>query len=243
MDIYVPYTYLIGWSKYNKFYYGRRTAKNCNPTELWKTYFTSSKYVKQFRKQFGEPDIFQIRKTFQCPKKCALWECKVLEKIDAQHNDKFLNQRNGDYKWDTTGIATTKGRKVSDSTKKLLSEQRKGKKSSEATKNKLSKFHKQFPPIWLIGKPQTEEHKRKNSIAQKNRKRTPCNEVTKEKIKHSALTNQHKGVGWSISRNKWRAYKKVNGKMLHLGYFYYKIDAIQAVQSFEETLNASNTTG
>lgn len=50
----VPYTYLIGWSKLNKWYYGSRTAKNCHPSELWIKYFTSSKFVKEFRRLYGE---------------------------------------------------------------------------------------------------------------------------------------------------------------------------------------------
>jgi len=104
MHIYTPYTYLIGWSKHNKFYYGRRTAKNCHPEEFWKRYFTSSDYVTGFRIQFGEPDIIQIRRTFpNNPDACKLWECRVLERIDAQNNPSFLNERNGDHKWDTTG--------------------------------------------------------------------------------------------------------------------------------------------
>lgn len=105
MESHIPYTYLIGWSELNKYYYGRRTAKNCNPSELWKTYFTSSRLVKQFRLDNGEPDIIQVRRTFTDKKKCSLWECKFLERINAQHNSKFLNQRNGDYRWDRTGIS------------------------------------------------------------------------------------------------------------------------------------------
>lgn len=42
MYIYTPYTYLIGWSKHNIWYYGKRTAKNCHPNDFWVTYFTSS---------------------------------------------------------------------------------------------------------------------------------------------------------------------------------------------------------
>ena len=44
----IPYTYIIGWSSLNKWYYGVRYAKNCKPEDLWKTYFTSSKHVKEF---------------------------------------------------------------------------------------------------------------------------------------------------------------------------------------------------
>lgn len=105
---YIPFTYLIGWTIHNKWYYGRRTAKNCHPNDLWTNYFSSSKEVKNFRKQYGEPDIIQIRKTFpNNPNACKLWECRVLEKIDAKNNYKFLNKKNGDHKWDTTGISPT----------------------------------------------------------------------------------------------------------------------------------------
>lgn len=101
---YIPFTYLIGWSSQNKFYYGRKTQKGCHPDMLWQTYFTSSKTVKKFRAEYGEPDIIQIRKIFpNDPKRCAIWENKFLIKVNAQCNPKFLNKRNGDYKWDTSG--------------------------------------------------------------------------------------------------------------------------------------------
>jgi len=91
MNIYTPYTYLIGWSEQDKWYYGVRYAKNCNPDELWVKYFTSSNYVKEFRKQYGEPDITQVRKVFDNQNSALLWEEKVLRKINANNNDKFLN--------------------------------------------------------------------------------------------------------------------------------------------------------
>lgn len=33
-----------------------------------------------------------------------MWEHKVLTRLNAQHDIRFLNLKNGDYKWDTTGI-------------------------------------------------------------------------------------------------------------------------------------------
>lgn len=86
------YTYLIGWSKQNKFYYGARWAKDCSPVDLWKTYFTSSKHVKQYRQQYGEPDIVQVRKTFSEVNKCRLYEQKVLQRLNVLNNDKWLNK-------------------------------------------------------------------------------------------------------------------------------------------------------
>lgn len=86
------YTYLIGWSDYNLFYYGSKFAKNSNPDKFWVTYFTSSKYVKQARQKFGEPDIIQIRKTFgEDSSKCYNWETKVLRRMKVKTNDLFIN--------------------------------------------------------------------------------------------------------------------------------------------------------
>ena len=128
MNIYIPYTYLIGWTKYNKFYYGRRTAKGCNPSEFWIKYFTSSKYVKDFRMKYGEPDIIEIRKTFpDNPSACKLWESKFLDRVDAQHNPKFLNEKNSDHKWDTTGtIPWNKDKPCLEETKRKISSKLKG---------------------------------------------------------------------------------------------------------------------
>jgi hypothetical protein len=88
----MAYTYLIGWTKYNKWYYGVRYSKKCQPHDLWKTYFTSSKYVKEFRKDHGEPDIIEIRKTFDSPNEAILWEEKVLKKMNVLNSDKWLNK-------------------------------------------------------------------------------------------------------------------------------------------------------
>ncbi|CAB4122660.1 hypothetical protein UFOVP29_49 [uncultured Caudovirales phage] len=96
MDTYetIPYTYLIGWSKYNKWYYGVRYANGCNPTDLWVTYKTSSKYVKRFLLLYGDPDIIIIRKTFSNKDKARLWENRVLTRMKVTESDKWLNETN-----------------------------------------------------------------------------------------------------------------------------------------------------
>lgn len=86
------YTYLIGWSKFNKFYYGVRYAKNCKPSDLWNTYQTSSKYVKEFVKLNGDPDIIKVRRVFDSIDKARNWEHKVLRRIRATSRDIFLNK-------------------------------------------------------------------------------------------------------------------------------------------------------
>ena len=96
MNIYVtdrtPYTYLIGWSKLNTYYYGLRFAEGCHPAELWRTYFTSSIYVAEFVKQHGNPDIIEIRKTFTVIPTAQLWEHRVLKRMKVIHRNDFLNR-------------------------------------------------------------------------------------------------------------------------------------------------------
>ena len=58
-----PYTYLLGWSEHNTWYYGVRYAKGCHPSDIWKKYFTSSKHVKNFVKMHGDPDVIEDRKS------------------------------------------------------------------------------------------------------------------------------------------------------------------------------------
>ena len=95
MNIYIPFTYIIGWSQHKKFYYGAKYAQGCQPSDLWTTYFTSSNYVKEFREQFGEPDIIKVHRTFQSSQDCVSFEHEFLTKIDAKKHPAFLNESNG----------------------------------------------------------------------------------------------------------------------------------------------------
>lgn len=99
---YTPYCYLVGWSRYDKYYYGVRYAEKtkcfytagCHPDELWKTYFTSSEYVTEMRKLYGEPDIISIRKTFTNKHSAINWEKRVITRLGAIRNNKWLNKGN-----------------------------------------------------------------------------------------------------------------------------------------------------
>lgn len=95
MNIYIPYTYYIRWTKIDKHYYGVRYAKNCHPSDLWSKYFTSSKIVKEYRQKYGEPDVIEVRKTFNCGHKAKIWETKVLRKMNVLRSNKWLNANIG----------------------------------------------------------------------------------------------------------------------------------------------------
>ena len=129
-----PYTYLIGWSSINVWYYGVRFRKNCQPADFWITYFTSSKHVREFITKYGDPDVKVIRKIFSDTKSARLWEHKVLRRLNARDDRRFLNKTNGDGRFFNLGHT--------EETKKRLSIKHTGKKLSEETKQKLSIVNK-----------------------------------------------------------------------------------------------------
>jgi hypothetical protein len=137
------YTYRVGWSRFNKYYYGVRFAKGCHPADLWVAYFTSSRHVKAFRKVHGEPDIIEVRKTFgDEPKKAAEWEQTVLRRLNIEFNELYLN-RSRKNAFGAKGAPWNVGRTkencpVTHLTAEKISKTRKGFKASEETKKKLS---------------------------------------------------------------------------------------------------------
>jgi hypothetical protein len=87
-----PYTYLLKWTQLNISYYGVRYSKSCNPNDLWVTYFTSSHHVTAFVKQHGDPDVIQIRKTFQDTAIARQWEHRVLKRLQVGWRKDYLNR-------------------------------------------------------------------------------------------------------------------------------------------------------
>lgn len=95
---YKPYTYLVGWSSLNKYYYGVKYGRKADPNTFWVDYFTSSSYVQEYRELYGEPDIIQIRREFDDPSEAVQWENRVLQKILSSSNPnrgKWLNVSKG----------------------------------------------------------------------------------------------------------------------------------------------------
>lgn len=88
-----PFTYLIKCKPTNQFYYGVKYAKNCDPSDLWNSYFTSSIYVKKLILQYGKDAFeYEIRKIFSSPRKARLWEEKVLKKLNVSNREDFINK-------------------------------------------------------------------------------------------------------------------------------------------------------
>lgn len=91
-----PFTYLIKCVPTNEYYYGVRYAKGCQPSDLWTTYFTSSKKIAQRIGLFGASAFeYEVRRIFDCPLKARLWEDKVLRKMKVIFDPRWINQRYG----------------------------------------------------------------------------------------------------------------------------------------------------
>jgi hypothetical protein len=170
----MPYTYLIGWSNINKWYYGVRFAKNCKPDDLWVKYFTSSKQVKMYREKYGEPDIVHVRKIFTSTNLARNWETRVIKKINAVLNENWLNKTDNTDKFYHEGLRgeQTQEHRNKLSQAKIGNSNRKGKKfSPEAIeKLKIARNNRKVEP--MLGKKHSDESKKKMSetrLANENR--------------------------------------------------------------------------
>ena len=181
---YKPYCYLIGWTKYDLWYYGcqysQSKTKPANPNNLWSSYFTSSKLVATARTLYGEPDVIRIsKKQFTSELETRVHEEKFLTKVNARRSNRWLNLTNGDAK-----CPSNKGRVFSDEHKEKLRQAKLGKKLSVEHRAKIGAASKAMT--------RTAEHSRKISESNKGRKLTP------EQCINASL--RAKGKPWSQAR-------------------------------------------
>lgn len=195
----MPFTYLVKCKATNQVYYGSRTAKGCSPSDLWTTYFTSSKRVKALIEQFGKEQFeTEIRKIFSDKNDAIVWESTVLRRLNIPvKKELWLNRRivQHNYIWD-------------DEMRKKLSDKLKGGTIPEEVKEKIRKSHLGVKlskeHIAAISKSvmgrtpwnkdkrneqfHTEKTRKKLSIANSNRIVT---EATREKMRQTRLGRTH----------------------------------------------------
>lgn len=134
MNIYTPYTYLIGWAEMNQFYYGVRWANKCAPEDdLWVHYFTSSTSVKEFRKTHGEPDIVKVDRTFDNKNDAIAYEFAYLMENNTIKSDNWLNKS-------AFPVRDNTGRKRPEHSKKMSGENNPMKRKE--VREKMSKLQK-----------------------------------------------------------------------------------------------------
>ena len=214
----IPYTYLIGWSKQKKYYYGVQFGKKSNPKNLWVIYFTSSRNVKKFREQYGEPDIIQIRKTFETAEKARLWETNVIQKMNLVTNTMWLNKTDNTSKFYFEGTRGPRspehteklrkahlGKKISDEHKQKLHEGRRNAKNSIEHNNAISKASK--------GKKHTEESRKNMQIARMNIPKEERNVLASNAGKMSAKKykeDTNRQIAHSERMKRWWSDRKAN---------------------------------
>lgn len=173
MTIYKPYTYWVYHKPSRKFYYGSRTANDCNTSDLWVTYFTSSKVVKNLIEKDGVYAFnTKIHKTFDSKGECLHFEYSLLNLFKAGQNPRFLNLHHcKSVEWTPERIEKTRlshlGKSLSDSHRAAISKgligrtviqsekwkknaalARTGLKRSDETKQKISAARRSNSKKW-----------------------------------------------------------------------------------------------
>lgn len=195
-----PYVYLIGWKKLDTWYCGVRFSKRCNPNDLWKTYFTSSKFVSQFRQENGEPDHIEILKEFDNREDALIFEEKKLREFNVLKEKNWLNRNICGHKFKPNDFWSDEYRT------KIM--QIKGHQYSEETKRRISEG--------LKGRKLSPEHIKNRTIAQSGKLRGPRSEETKSKLREARKKQIMKPVSeetrrkCSAIRKEWWINKKNN---------------------------------
>ena len=183
----IPYTYFLFNKITGQKYYGVRYANNCTPEELWCTYFSSSKYVKELLETHGKDSFeYEVRKTFKTAHEARSWEERVLRKLDILNNDIWLNKN-------VCG--------------KFLKE---GPQSKEHKEKRLAKIRGVNHPFYgktgtFAGKKHTEESLQKMKVPKKNKDNMKFNQNNSTRVscphcgKEGQLTNMKR---WHFSNCK-----------------------------------------
>jgi len=175
----MPFTYLIGWSSLNKWYYGVRWSKRADPSQFWSQYNTSSRYVKKFIEQHGQPDILEVRRIFEGSDAARAYETGVLVRLNRRdpfgQNSKWLNRTTN------KSIHNAQAYVRTDEMREALRQKKLQNPSSPETCAKISKA--------LTGRKQSPETCAKKSVALKGKKKS------KEHIE-KALANRTESRYW-----------------------------------------------
>jgi hypothetical protein len=88
-----PFTYFLLHKPTGMKYYGVKTARGCDPTDLWTKYFSSSKLVHALIKEYGKESFqFEVRRVFKSPAAAKLWESKVQRRMGVDLKEDWLNR-------------------------------------------------------------------------------------------------------------------------------------------------------
>lgn len=167
----IPYTYFLFHKPTGKKYYGARWSKNCHPKDLWQTYFTSSKHVKNLIKEHGkESFVYEVRKTFHSIDECRKWEERVLRKLNVISNESWINKS-------VNGKFLPYGKQSKEHIQKRISKiigSGNGMFGRKGSANPFYGKHHSKETLEKLSKPKTEEHKSKLPYQKLNYQKIEC---------------------------------------------------------------------
>lgn len=201
------YTYLIGWRSADVWYYGARSCEIDPELDLWKEYFTSSKYVPNARDLLGEPDVVRVHKTYPERGDALEFETKFLKRVGAVTSERWLNRNSGGRHF--TPQPWSEERKVALSLK--MTGVPKAASTREKMKKPKSASHRESMSRAQKGVAKSDKHKASLSAANKGKPSSP-----QANAKISATLSAMKWVnnGTSSTRVKLEEYDS----MLQQGY-------------------------
>lgn len=136
-----PYVYYVFHRPTRSYYIGVRYAKGCNPSDLWKTYYTSSKRIHSLIESYGKDSFFYYCvKEFQNSEEALKFEDNLIGFSFKDKNCLNLNRRGQSFRGTLPGTPKTY------EYRKNQSERLKGKKVSQKWKDSHSKEWKITTP-------------------------------------------------------------------------------------------------
>jgi hypothetical protein len=147
------FTYLLKWTASDIKYYGVRYKDSATLESVGTTYFSSSRYVKQYIKENGTPDFIQIRKIFDTKLQAKRWEEKVIRRVKAITKKDWLNKGNNNSFKDVVCDEEVR-RRISDSKKG----KRLGTMYNNGVLNKIYKSTDVVPGGWVKGRLMSEKN-------------------------------------------------------------------------------------
>lgn len=158
---FVPFTYLLRFRPTGELYYGSKYGRGAHPSLLWTKYFTSSKEIKKLRLEHGDDAFdFEVRQIFKTGQEATDWERRLLRRVNAKHNPKFLNL--------SAVVGDWRNTPCSDEHKTLLSKLKKGVPRCESDLIAMRSAAQRRKGKYL-GRPQSEAHVAARSAAMKGK--------------------------------------------------------------------------
>lgn len=147
-----PFTYYLYHPETKMHYYGVRYKRGCEVSDIWTTYFTSSKKVKALIEVYGKDSFeVEVRKTFDSVSAARRWETKVLRRLKVEKKKHWLNITSKEAPHCVPGLIPTKehrekvaaskrGKKrvFNDKWRENMAAARRGKKKSSEHKEKIA---------------------------------------------------------------------------------------------------------